>query len=154
MSAELVRTAVPPPDPSREVKVAEQLWARAEREVNAAGDLAGTVDVLLTIVDAGLRRWIGAEGYAVLLSRAVAATLPTAPALMSVADVIDAVPEDTTTVSYTSQETKAAVVALLVTMMRQLGGIIGDDMAIRLVELSGKPSPRGNAGAETNDTSS
>jgi hypothetical protein len=37
-------------------------------------------------------------------------------------------------------------------MMRQLGGIIGINLAIRLIEQSGTPSPSANAGDEHTDT--
>jgi hypothetical protein len=49
---------------------------------------------------------------------------------------------------------REACIALLVTMMRQLGRIVGESMAIRLIEQSGTPGARGVAGPEHNDLSS
>lgn len=136
---------------SRERAVAEAVWGSAVRDVAPTDDVGAVVDRLLTVIEAGLRRWIGAEGYAVLLARAASETLPTRPALAGLADVVTAPPVGVAATGYTDAETRQAVLTLLVTMMRLLGDIIGEDMAIRLVELSGTPSTRGIAGAETND---
>jgi len=132
--------------------VARALWAHLEqRSPGRSGD-GDTVDHLLTQVEAGLRRWIGAEGYAALLSRAVAQTVPSHPALANITDLGIDLPANGVAPEVSSSATQDAVIALLVTMMQQLGLIIGEEMAIRLMELSGKPSTRGVAGDETNDS--
>lgn len=142
--------ATPPTDSSRAERVAEVLWLQAERSADPQGDVMVIIDRLFTGVDAGLRRWVGAEGFAALLARAAAETLPKAPALGAISDIVKS-PSETSARHFTSEQTKAAVVALLVTMMRNLGNIVGEDMAIRLVELSGNPSSRAIASTETND---
>jgi hypothetical protein len=144
-------------DPGREPAsparaVAEALWARATADVPADSAVAVRVDRLLTLVEAGLRRWIGAEGYAALLSRAVAETLATTPALATIPDLTPDRASGGAAPSAGDAETRAAIIDLLVTMMRLLGAVVGEAMAIRLLELSGTPSTRGSAGAETNTT--
>jgi hypothetical protein len=151
MSGDPAHTPPPAPAPSRAHRVAERIWERAAAGAIPAGDVDATVEQVLTIVEAGLRRWIGAEGYAGLLSRAAMETLPTAPALAGISDVVTEPLEGVGQTTFTPVQTQQAVVALLVTMIRLLGTIIGEDMAIRLIELSGTPSTRGIAGAETND---
>jgi hypothetical protein len=110
---------------------------------------------LFTLLEAGLRRWIGAEGYAALLSRSVADTLPEHPVLSTISDlgvdeVVSASPPMPVTVADAAVR-RDAIIALMAAMMRQLGGIIGEAMAIRLIELSGTPTPRGIAGPDAND---
>lgn len=139
-----------------EEQVARRLWARATEQVAPATDSTLVIDQLLTSIEAGLRRWVGAEGYAALLSRAVALTLPAHAALSAVADL--AVPEkpslDGDAPRFEDDAIREAVIALLAAMMRQLGGIIGAPMAIRLIEISGTPTPRGIAGPDDSDTPS
>ena len=141
----------------RTVQAAHALWALVEREVDPVGDVQAAIDLLFTLLEAGLRRWIGAEGYASLLSRSLANTLPTHPALSSIPDLgtdtHGGVP-DVTSLAADDAARRDAVIALLATMMQQLGGIIGEEMATRLIELSGTPTPRGVAAPEAKDPSS
>jgi hypothetical protein len=139
----------------RMVEVARSLWALAEHDAQPAGDVHAVIDRLFTLLEAGLRRWIGAEGYAALLSRSVADTLPEHPVLSTISDlgvdeVVSASPPMPVTVADAAVR-RDAIIALMAAMMRQLGGIIGEAMAIRLIELSGTPTPRGIAGPDAND---
>ncbi|AMW05655.1 hypothetical protein [Gemmatimonas phototrophica] len=139
----------------RMLEVAQSLWALAERDAQPAGDVQSVVDRLFTRLEAGLRRWVGAEGYAALLSRSVADTLPGHPVLSTISDLgadegMPATPQVPATVADAAVQ-RDAIIALMAAMMQQLGGIIGDAMAIRLIELSGTPTPRGIAGPDAND---
>jgi hypothetical protein len=151
MSGEPEDPLLPDSEPSDVQRVAERIWARAAGDVIPVGDVDATVELVLTIMEAGLRRWIGSEGYAALLSRAAAETLPMAPALAGIPDLFAAPPDGVNRTRFPAADTGQAVVALLVTMVRLLGTIIGESMAIRLIELSGTPSTRGIASPKTND---
>ncbi len=139
--------------PSRAADVAQQLWANAELD-SATADVSITIDKLLTGLEAGLRRWIGAEGYAALLRRAIDHTMPTHPALCRIPDLTAEWSAVRPVVEASSQAMREAVIALLESIVHILGGIIGEDMAVRLVELSGTSNRRDRFDADTNDTPS
>jgi hypothetical protein len=134
--------------------VAIRLWEAAAEKFPDPHGTPVVVDAVLVSVEVGLRRWIGAEGFAALLSRAVDHVLPAHPALAGIADlgartlpVDGVVPDD-------DEARRHAILALLCTMMQHLGGIIGDNMAVRLFEQTISPSQRGIAGVELNETPS
>ncbi|WP_434478535.1 hypothetical protein [Gemmatimonas sp.] len=130
--------------------VARGLWADAETRARPTGDAAAIIDTVLTQLESGLRRWVGAEGYAALLSRSVALTMPCQPILASIADLggADRASAGAASPPLDAVVGREAVVALLVTMMSQLGAIIGAPMAIDLIELSGTATLRALAGPD------
>lgn len=133
-------------------EVAARLWDGAAATPSESDDVLALCDRLFTKLEAGLRRWIGAEGYASLLARSVADVLPLHPALMTVPNIITDESEVAHFTPVDGSEQRTAVLVLLVAMMRQLGGIIGINLAIRLIEQSGPQRPRTNAGDEHTDT--
>ncbi len=144
--------------PQRADQVARELWTAALQHSDNADNVLLVADELLTRLDGGLRRWIGAEGYAALLNRSVALTLPHSPALSRFPDLdvgaTELLPAAPRPAEFSASETADAIIALLVVMMEQLGSIVGADMAVRLVALSGVPSTRGFTSHDSNDTPS
>ena len=132
--------------------VAIRLWEAAAATCTDAPDAPVVVDAVLVRLESGLRRWIGAEGYAALLSRAVDQLLPAHPALAAIADLSARAIESGVAVPGDDATQRDAILALLCTMMQHLGGIIGDNMAVRLFEQTITPSQRGIAGVELNET--
>lgn len=133
--------------------VARGLWAHAEAHARPTGDAGAIIDTVLTQLESGLRRWVGAEGYAALLSRSVTLTMPSQPMLASIADLggVAGALAGAASPPLDAVVSREAVVALLVTMMSQLGAIIGAPMAIHLIELSGTATPRALAGPDDTD---
>ena len=137
---------------ARMEEVAGRLWTAAAAGATESGDSLARCERLFTDIEAGLRRWIGAEGYASLLSRSAADVLPVYPALLTIPNLITDESEISSSTAADGAAQRTAVLALLVAMMRQLGGIIGDNLAVRLIEQSGTPSPRGIAGEVPTET--
>ncbi|MEP6764618.1 MAG: hypothetical protein ABJB66_09925 [Gemmatimonadaceae bacterium] len=131
---------------------ARHLWDRTvgvNKEQNAAAHVA---EAVLSAVAVDLRRWVGAEGYFALLTRATAMTIAEHPVLKGIsvlAIVEEPAPNGR---QYTFDDYANGVVALLATMMELLGRIIGDDMAVQLVEQISQPSPRGAVSSKVNVT--
>jgi len=128
--------------------VARRLWEQAARTstlANAntsvdANELAETAAVrLLGDLEHGLSRWIGSEGYRVLLFDAARLTLPMYPALRSVltVDGFRAAPVSDARVAVPAFAD--GMVSLLVHLMERLGLIVGEEMALRLVDHAGGP---------------
>lgn len=128
-------------------EAALRLWQRAVAAA-PSGDVYAATDRVLADLEQGLRRWVGAEGYAALLQRATSMTLPTHPALTRIEDLgLSPLPGDHAAV--TEEDIHVGVVALLAALMELLGRIIGFEMAMRLVEQLGQPSPRGIVSTES-----
>jgi hypothetical protein len=131
--------------------VAVRLWEAAQSAPPTADEGRATGARLFLTLEAGLGRWIGVEGYEALLARSVDQVLPVHPALVTVPPLLPEDGEGVHGFPGDGAAQRTAVLALLVAMMRQLGGIIGLTLAMRLFEQSGTPSPGANAGHEHTD---
>ncbi len=131
--------------PARSLEAARGLWERTAGDGTQTGDTRDAADQLLKNLGIALRRWIGAEGYSALLSRAVLLASDECPVLVgtTILGLSQTAPQHGGVPS--SEEIAAAIIALLAALMSLLGRIIGDDMAVRLIEQVGEPSPRGIA---------
>jgi hypothetical protein len=118
--------------------------------VGAAGDTTEPEDVaaaaarLCAQLSAGLGRWIGSEGYRALLDRALALARAEHPALGSLSYDRGEQPVTPADVrAHGPSKVAAGMVALVATLIELLGRMVGEEMAVRLVEQTGKPSKRG-----------
>lgn len=124
--------------------VARRLWARAASDAEAPDEIAVAAIRVYSQLNNGLGRWIGVGGYRALLDRAFLLVRGQHPAL----DAISLVEGDEARTAaavraHGAGEVVAALVALLATLVELLGRIIGTEMAVRLVEQIGLPTPRG-----------
>lgn len=116
----------------------------------SADDFTIAVAGLFGKLRLGLGRWIGVEGYRALFDRAIAASQGKHPALIGLnplggekeAGVAAAVDQHGATA------VAAGLVALIAALVDLLGRIIGEAMAIQLVEQIGVPSARGIVSTE------
>ncbi|WP_411280970.1 hypothetical protein [Gemmatimonas sp.] len=139
--------------------VARRLWeqaARASTYANPysnphANDASGAAAMrLLSDLEVVLSRWIGSEGFRALLLNAARLTLPAHPVLSTVltVDGVRGVPHDAPAAN---DAIASGVVALLEVLMQLLGRIVGDEMAVRLIDQAGAPSPRGTVSIDTHE---
>lgn len=135
------------------LEAARGLWQRVSESGEPDASSAARGDHVLSLVEAGLRKWVGAEGYAALLNRAIALTAPEHPALSAVDDLGIARSPSSNGRVYTPTEVQEGLIALLATLMALLGRIIGESMAMRLIEQIGAPSPRGTVSSNIQDVS-
>jgi len=136
-------------------KVAKLLWSRAASgDTDSAEEVAAVTERTCIQLRAGLGRWIGAMGYRALLDRALNLAREEHPALVGLSchggdeEMIAAAVR-----THGAAEVRAGMVALVAVLVDLLGRIIGEDMAVRLVEETGvqtgrarkpeQPSPRG-----------
>jgi len=129
-------------------EVARLLWARAAGDASAPDDVAAASERLCAQLRRGLGRWVGATGYTALLDRAVHLARSEHPALGSLSchggeeQVVSAAVRD-----HGAREVEAGMVAAVAGLIDLLGRIIGEEMALRLVEQTGgaekivKPRP-------------
>ena len=99
---------------------------------------------MCTELRAGLGRWIGTDGYRTLLDRALELVRVDHPALGGLSCMGGDEPAITAAVgTHGAAQVAAGMVAWVTGLIELLGGIIGDEMAVRLVEQMGMPNPRG-----------
>jgi len=123
---------------------ARGLWARAAGSAGAPEEIAVAAERLCTGLRAGLGRWIGAEGYRALLDRALGLVRAKHPVLDGLSCLGGDEPLTAAAVrAHGAAEVAAGMEALVAALIELLGRIIGEDMAVRLVEQAAMPSPRG-----------
>jgi hypothetical protein len=157
-----------PPRSAAANEVARRLWDGAAGDSKTPEEIAAAADRMCAQLYAGLGLWVGAMGYRTLLDRALALLRPEHPVLSSLACF-----GGDQRVSSTAAEVSAGMVAVVATLIESLGRIIGEEMAVRLVEQTGvkveqtgkrvertgtenererereRPSPRGVVSGET-----
>jgi hypothetical protein len=128
---------------------ARSLWARIAGDTTAPEEVAAAAERVSLQLRVGLRRWIGAEGYRTLLDRALGQVRTKHPVLDSLSFLVGDEPVTAEAVrAHGPNEVAAGMVALVAALIELLGGIIGEEMAVRLVEQIGIPSPRGVVSTE------
>lgn len=129
------------------LEAARHLWARAAGDTIDPEKISAAAERLCGALDEGLGRWIGREGYRALLERALAVTQAEHPALGSLHCLNGKEPvQKIAERPHGAGEVGAGMVALIAALIDLLGKVIGEEMAMRLVEHSGMPSGRAVAG--------
>jgi hypothetical protein len=119
-------------------EVAQRLWERAVGDSKMPEDVAATADRMCAQLYAGLGRWVGSMGYRTLLDRALVLARAEHPALAGLACLGGDQPGTTATQpAHSAAEVAGGMVALVAALVELLGRIIGEEMAVRLVEQTG-----------------
>ena len=136
--------------------MARRLWARAAGDTSAPEEVAAAAERMCTQLRTWLVRWVGTMGYRALFDRALMLARAEHPALRSLSCGGD---EPVTTADVRAEgsaEVAAGVVALVAALTDVLGRIIGEEMAVRLVEHAAigsnreeRPNPRGAVSTES-----
>jgi hypothetical protein len=138
------------PTSTAATEAAQRLWARAAGDSSAPADVTAAAERMCAQLRAGLGRWIGAQGYRALLERALSQTRPEHPALGGLSCLAEYEPVPETAVRAQGPgDMGAGLVALVAALVDLLGRIVGEEMAVRLVEQIGTPSRRGVVNTET-----
>jgi hypothetical protein len=123
---------------------ARRLWARSAGDARTPEQVAAAAELMCDQLRTGLGRWIGAQGYRALLGRAHGLVRGEHPALDGLgclegeqAQAIAAVRK------HGAADVADGLMALVATLIELLGRIIGDEMAVRLVEQTCPLTPRG-----------
>ncbi|HUG27993.1 MAG TPA: hypothetical protein VMK53_06810 [Gemmatimonadales bacterium] len=132
------------PDPEQAPDAAQRIWLRAVGDSALHAEVAGSADRLSGDLRIGMVRWIGGEAYRALLARALGETRREHPALVGLTCFGDDEAALRAAVRKHGAEAVAAgMVAVLRAMITLLGRIMGDDMAVHLVEQNCSPRHQG-----------
>ena len=147
-------------------EVAQRLWQRAVGDSSTPEDVAVAATHMCTGLRVGLTRWVGGMGYRALIDRALLLARAEHPALGSMSCHGEEEPVTTAAVrAHSAAEVGTGMVALVAALVELLGRILGEEMAVRLVEQTGierkteteretgtdreRPSPRGVVSTES-----
>jgi hypothetical protein len=149
MAAEAERRTGPPHSPHRPVseaalEVARRLFAATDHTRADDAALIASAERICGCVPDGLARWFGPYGSLALVSRALAIAEASHPALAAVSVSTSPAPRligvSASAKSYGTAATSDAIITLLATLYELLGRLIGDDMALVLLEQCAVPS--------------
>ena len=128
---------------------ARRLWQRGAGSAASAEEVGAATQRVCDELRAGLSRWVGAEGYRALLDRALVLSVTAHPVLGSIScHDGDALAASAAARTHGAAELATAVVALVTTLTELLGRIIGEEMAVQLVERTGTPSTDSRGGRD------
>lgn len=113
---------------------ARRLWSRTAEGVRSPEESTAAAAQLCSLLSANLGRWIGAEGYHALLGRALDIARVEHPVLDGLAGREDGARLTTPALAAAPAEVAAGMEVLLAAMIDLLGRIIGEALAVRLVE--------------------
>jgi len=115
-------------------EVARHLWERVVGDSNTPEDVAVAATRMCTELRVGLTRWVGAMGYRALIDRALLLARAEHPALGSLSCHGEAEPVTTAAVrAHSAAEVATGMVALVATLIDLLSRIVGEEMAVELV---------------------
>ena len=123
-------------------EVARRHWARAAGDTDTLEEVAAAATRTCTQLQAGLARWVGTEGYRALIDRALLLARAEHPALGSLSCHGGDQPLTTAAVrAHSAAEVTAGIVALVVTLIDLLSRIVGEEMAVELVNQAVTRAP-------------
>jgi hypothetical protein len=115
-------------------EVARRHWARAVGDTSTPEEVAAAAERTCTQLQAGLTRWVGAMGYRALIDRALLLARAEHPVLGSLSCHGEDEPVTTGAVrAHSAAEVTAGIVALVATLIDLLSRIVGEEMAVELV---------------------
>jgi hypothetical protein len=121
---------------------AQRLWARAASGSSEPERVVAAAELLCARLRTELGRWIGADGYRVLLERALGLARAEHAALRDLSCFGGDEAATTNAVqTHGAAQVGDAIVTLLTALIELLGRIIGDEMAVQLVEQIDLASP-------------
>ena len=118
--------------------MAHLLWSRVAGNASETQEVAKAAELMYTRLRLGLGRWIGVMGYRALLDRALGPARAEHPALAGLSCHGGEEPEVAAAVrAHGAAEVAAGMRAVVAVLIDLLGRIIGEEMALRLVEQTG-----------------
>ena len=123
-------------------EAARRHWARAVGDTSTPEEVAAAAERTCTQLRAGLSRWVGTEGYRALIDRALLLARAEHPALGSLSCHGGDEPATTAAVrAHNAAEVATGMVALVATLIDLLSRIVGEEMAVELVNQAVTRAP-------------
>ena len=127
-----------------------QLWVHKGLDAAAPEEMAAAAEQGCARLRAGLTRWIGSDGYSALVDRALQQARVGHPALAGLQCQAGDVQGVAAVVGvHGAAEVSEGILALVALLIDLLSRVIGEEMAVRLVEQAWAGSARPTASAAT-----
>lgn len=124
-------------------EVARDFWARDAVDVSAPEEVIAAAERICVQLQAGLVRWVGTDGYSALLHRVLERVRAEHPALSRLSCNGSDKQEIAAAVrAHGAAEVTAGMMALVAALIDLLGRIVGEEMAVELVNQAVAASPR------------
>jgi hypothetical protein len=131
-------------------EAARQLWAHEGLDAGAPEEMAAAAEQGCARLRAGLTRWIGSDGYRALVDRALEQARAGHPALAGLQCQAGDVQGVAAAVGvHGAAEVREGILTLVALLIDLLSRVIGEEMAVRLVEQAWAGSSRSTASAAT-----
>jgi hypothetical protein len=138
------------PKSAASTDAARRLWVHTAGGKTDPDEVAGAAERACTELREGLGRWIGVGGHRVLVARALMLARLEHPVLDGVSGMGgDQVVVRAAVKTHGAGTVADGMVALIAALIVLLGRIIGEEMALRLVEKAGPPGPRRSLSTST-----
>jgi hypothetical protein len=129
-------------------EAARQLWAHEGLDAGAPEEMAAAAERGCARLRAGLTSWIGSDGYRALVDRALEQARAGHPALAGLQCQAGDVQGVAALVgAHGAAEVRESILALVALLIDLLSRVIGEEMAVRLVEQAWAGSARPAASA-------
>ena len=124
-------------------EAARQFWAHDGLDAGAPEEIAAAAEQGCARLRAVLTRWIGSEGYRALVDRALAQARAAHPAIAGLRCQAGDVQGVAVAVGgHSAAEVREGILALVAQLVDLLSRLIGEEMAVRLVEQAWAGSAR------------
>jgi hypothetical protein len=131
-------------------EAARQFWAHDGLDAGAPEEMAAAAEQGCARLQAVLTRWIGADGYRALVGRALAQARAAHPAIAGLqCQGVDVQGVAAAVGAHSAAEVREGILALVALLIDLLSRVIGEEMAVRLVEQAGGGSAPPAASAVT-----
>jgi hypothetical protein len=125
-------------------EAARRFWARHGGDATTPEKLAAGAESVFAQLQTGLARWVGAEGVRALTGRALELARPAHPPLGALSGAaVDPQAVEAAARAHGAGEVATSLITVIATLIDLLGRVVGEEMAVRMVEQTGAPSPRG-----------
>jgi hypothetical protein len=122
--------------------VSHLLWSRVAGNASESQEVAEAAERMCTQLRLELGRWIGAMGYRALLDRALGLARAEHPALGGLSCHGEEEPVVAAAVrAHGAEEVASGMMAVVAGLIDLLGRLIGEDMALRLVDQVARERP-------------
>ncbi len=122
-------------------QVAHRIWTSERHEQSVDAAVVTALNNVCLHLRVGISRWIGGDGYRILLDRTLDQVEEEHPVVHRCREETGGAREDTGE-NHSAEEVEKGFVALVSRMVDHLGRVVGEEMAMRLVEQSWELSPR------------
>jgi hypothetical protein len=123
-------------------EAARRFWASHGGDATTPEKLALGAESVFAQLQTGLARWVGAEGVHALTGRALELAQAAHPPLGAFSDAaVNRQVVEAAARAHGAGEVATSLITVIATLIDLLGRVVGEEMAVKMVEQTGAPRP-------------